>query len=84
MLGGSVYAVGGEWFGDTSGVYDINLVYDPARNRWSVYAREMPRPRHGLGAVSLGGSIDTIGGATGAGAVGTCSFVDRFDRTQQG
>ncbi len=75
---------GGEWFGDRSGVYDINLVYDPARNRWTGYAPEMPRPRHGLGAVSLGGSIYTIGGATGAGAVGTCAFVDRFDRTQQG
>ncbi len=75
---------GGEWFGDNSGVYDSNLVYDPARHRWTGYAPAMPRPRHGLGAVSLGGSIYTIGGATGAGVVGTCAFVDRFDRAQQG
>lgn len=69
---------GGEWFGDTSGVYADNLVYDPARDRWTGYAPPMPRPRHGLGAVTLGGATYVIGGATMAGAAGTCAFVDRF------
>jgi len=84
MAGRGICVFGGEWFGETSGVYGDVLLYDPARDRWKGYQPEMPRPRHGLGAVAMDGSIYTIGGATAPGAVGTSSFVDRFDRTQNG
>ena len=76
-LGGAIYAFGGEWFGDASGVYADAFAYDPVKERWSP-APPMARPRHGLGAVTLGEAIYAIGGATGAGASGTCAMVDRF------
>lgn len=76
-LGGKIYAFGGEWFGESAGVYPDALVYDPAKDKWKS-AGAMPRPRHGLGAVTLGEAIYVIGGATGPSAAGTSAFLDRF------
>lgn len=69
---------GGEWFGETEGVYEPALGYDPSRDYWNSFHPKMPRPRHGLGAVTLGDEDYIVGGATGAGAKGTCAFVDKF------
>ncbi len=75
--GKSIIAFGGEWFGETSGVYADAFAYIPALDKWTRTA-SMRRPRHGLGAVTLGDSIYAIGGATGPSAVGTSPYVDRF------
>lgn len=77
-LGGAIYAFGGEWFGETSGVYADTFIYRGDKDGWSNGAA-MARPRHGLGAVALSGAIYAVGGATGAGANGTSGFMDRLD-----
>jgi hypothetical protein len=38
----------------------------------------MPTPRHGLGAVALGGSIYTLGGAKRPSGVDTTDVIERF------
>lgn len=76
-LRGSIYAFGGEWFGETSGVYADTFVYRPEKEMWFPDA-VMSRPRHGLGAVTLGDAIYAVGGATGPSANGTCAFTDRL------
>lgn len=73
----SIYAFGGEWFGETSGVYADTVVYRPENGLWFPDA-PMTRPRHGLGAVALSGAIYAIGGATAPSAAGTSPFVDRL------
>ncbi len=76
-LDGSIYAFGGEWFGadGSAGVYPDAFSYNPKTDRWR---REpsMARPRHGLGAVTLGAAIYAVGGATGPSASGTSAFAD--------
>jgi len=60
--GGKLYVFGGE----APGVFPHNEEYDPARNSWRRVA-DMPTPRHGLGAATVGKAIYVIGGGTQAG-----------------
>ena len=77
VAGGYLYAFGGEWFGSGGGVYNEVFALDLTELRWHEAGR-MPRPRHGLGAVALDGSIYIVAGATRAGGNGTCAWLDRF------
>ena len=75
---GNIYAFGGEWFGDDGGgVYADVWEYDPREDKWRAVAA-MPRPRHGLGAVSLKDGIYVLGGAAQPSGVGTSAVVDRY------
>jgi hypothetical protein len=48
------------------GVFPHVEEYDPVTNAWRRM-RDMPTPRHGMGAVTVGASIYVIGGGTVAG-----------------
>ena len=77
-LGGTVYVFGGEWFDAAGGgVYSQVWAYDGAEDRWREATR-MPTPRHGLGALTLGDAIYTIGGAAQAGGSETSAAVEVF------
>ena len=77
-LHGSSWALGGEWTEQGGGgVFGIVWRYDAARDGWDR-AGTLPEPRHGLGAVALGGRIRVVGGATQPGAAGTSPRVDVF------
>ncbi|WP_420871256.1 kelch repeat-containing protein [Marinicauda algicola] len=77
-LGGTVYVFGGEWFDAAGGgVYSQVWAYDGAEDRWREATR-MPTPRHGLGALTLGDAIYTIGGAAQAGGSETTASVEVF------
>lgn len=75
-LGGRLFAFGGEWFEDGGGVYSEHWMWGPD-DRWESLGA-MNLPRHGLGAVTLGDHIVTLGGATGRGVAGTSAVVDIF------
>lgn len=77
---GFIYAFGGEWFGANpgrGGVYADVFEYDPREDKWRAVA-EMPRPRHGLGAVALEDGIYVLGGAAEVGGSQTSRALDRF------
>ncbi|MFV8817204.1 Kelch repeat-containing protein [Haliea sp. E17] len=75
-LDGRLVAFGGEYFGAAGqGVHAQAWLYSPAEDRWSPLP-PMPRPRHGLGAVSAGGLVFALGGATSVGAAGTSAAMD--------
>lgn len=74
---GKIYAMGGEWFGATSGVYADVWEFDPREDKWRAVAA-MPRPRHGLGAVALADGIYVCGGAAGPSDEGVSATLDRF------
>lgn len=77
-LGGKIYVFGGEYFGaGGGGVFADAWEYDPRADQWRAVA-PMPRPRHGLGAVTLGESIYVLGGAAKAGGAETSQAVDAF------
>lgn len=77
-IGHRLYAFGGEYFsGNGGGVYPDAWVYDANRDRWSAIP-DMPRPRHGLGAVALGGDIHVIGGALRASGKDTSAAVEIY------
>ncbi|MEM8770929.1 MAG: kelch repeat-containing protein [Pseudomonadota bacterium] len=78
-LGDKIYVFGGEYFspGD-GGVFADAWEYDPRTDQWRSIAA-MPRPRHGLGAVHLGGSIYVIGGAAKVGGSETTAALDKFE-----
>lgn len=76
-LDNTLIAFGGEWFGETSGVYADAFAFSRTTEIWRRIS-SMPRPRHGLGAVTIGGALYAIGGATGPSANGVSSFVDRL------
>ncbi len=79
-LDGHLYVFGGEFFNNTGGgVYSESWVYDPATDAWSSIA-DMPVPRHGLGAVTVGDEIFVIAGATQAGGVGTTNRLSVYAR----
>ncbi|MEM9664623.1 MAG: kelch repeat-containing protein [Bacteroidota bacterium] len=79
-LEGRLYVFGGEFFDrEGGGVYRESWVYDPATDAWSPIA-EMPVPRHGLGAVTVGNEVFVIAGATEAGGSGTTSRVSVYTR----
>ncbi len=77
-LDGKLYVFGGEFFGPGGGgVYEESWVYDPARDAWDRVT-SMPVPRHGLGAVTIGGEIYVVAGASQAGGSGTTNRLAVF------
>lgn len=77
-LGGKIYVFGGEYFGaNGGGVFADAWEYDPRADQWRAVA-PMPRPRHGLGAVTLGETIYILGGAAKAGGAETSQALDAF------
>ncbi|OZB13986.1 MAG: galactose oxidase, partial [Hyphomonas sp. 34-62-18] len=76
-VGGKLYAFGGEYFDNGGGVYPEAWMYDPAGDAWQPIA-PMPHPRHGLGAVTLDGTIYVIGGALKASGVDTSALVELY------
>ena len=78
VLDGAIYAFGGEWFSASGGgVYAQVWRYDSGADAWSEAGR-MPTPRHGLGAVTVGDAIATIGGAGRAGGADTSAVLEWF------
>ena len=78
VLAGRLCVFGGEWFSDEGeGVYADAWAYDPATERWEPLTA-MERPRHGLGAVTIGDAIYLIGGARRRGGSGVTGWLDRF------
>ena len=72
------YVFGGEYFSPGSGgVYAEVWDYDADADRWHD-AGTMPVPRHGLGAVTVGGEIYVVAGATAAGGAGTSDRLSVF------
>lgn len=79
VLNGKIYAFGGEYFTPRpGGVFPDCWEYDPNADTWRAVA-PMARPRHGHGAVTLGGAIYVIGGAAKAGGVETSVALDKFE-----
>jgi N-acetylneuraminic acid mutarotase len=78
VLGGKIYVFGGEYFNAGGGVFPDAWEYDPRTDEWRAVAA-MPRPRHGLGAVTLDNAIYVLGGAARAGAEATSAALDRFE-----
>ncbi len=79
-LDGRLYVFGGEFFNNTGGgVYRESWEYDPATDAWSPIA-EMPVPRHGLGAVTVGNEVFVIAGASQAGGSGTTNRLSVYSR----
>ncbi len=77
-LGGTLYAFGGEYFDNSGGgVYGQVWAYDADADVWSEASR-MPTPRHGLGALTVGDAIWTLGGAARAGGNETSAAVELF------
>lgn len=77
-LDGALLVFGGEYFGaGGGGVYAQSWVFDSAQQTWSALP-DMPVPRHGLGAVTLGHAIIVVAGATRAGGDGTSARLSRF------
>lgn len=78
VLNGKIYVFGGEYFSPASGgVFSQTWEYDPKTDRWRSVAA-MARPRHGLGAVTLGSTIYALGGAAQVGGNAPSSALDQF------
>ena len=60
VVGGTVLVFGGE---APDGTFEEVESYDPNTNTWTSRA-PLPRPRHGLGAVTVNGRVYVIGGGT--------------------
>ena len=79
-LDGRLYVFGGEFFGGGGGgVHRESWVYDPTTDSWSSIS-EMPVPRHGLGAVTVGDEIFVIAGAAQVGGAGTTNRLSVYTR----
>lgn len=79
-LEGRLYVFGGEFFNNSGGgVYSESWEYNPATDAWSPIA-DMPVPRHGLGAVTVGDQVFVIAGATQAGGSGTTNRLSVYSR----
>ncbi|MEM5517807.1 kelch repeat-containing protein [Henriciella sp. AS95] len=77
-LGNKLYVFGGEYFDSQGGgVYPDAWVYDAITDKWTAIP-DMPRPRHGLGAVTLGRDIYVIGGAQQASGNDTSAAVEIY------
>lgn len=77
-LGSHGYVFGGEYFSPGSGgVYAEVWAFDADAERW-YDAGTMPVPRHGLGAVTVGGEIYVVAGATAPGGAGTSNRLSVF------
>ena len=77
-LDGKIYVFGGEYFGPGGGgVFSNAWEYDPREDRWRAVA-DMTRPRHGLGAVTIGDAVYVVGGAAKPGGEETSAAVDAF------
>ncbi len=74
---GHLFVFGGEGnSAEASGVFGEVESYDPSLDAWQSHP-VMPRPRHGMGAASVGGVIVVPGGAE-VQAFGATDFVDGF------
>lgn len=79
VLNGKIYAFGGEYFSPRpGGVFAEAWEYDPQADTWRAVAA-MARPRHGLGAVTIGDAIYVIGGAAKVGGDETSAALDKFE-----
>ena len=79
VLNGKIYVFGGEYFTPGGGgVFAEAWEYNPRTDKWRAVAA-MPRPRHGLGAVTLNSAIYVLGGALQAGGRGTSAALDKFE-----
>ncbi|MEL6111374.1 MAG: kelch repeat-containing protein [Pseudomonadota bacterium] len=79
-IGNTIFVFGGEYFSGRTGnggVYREIWAFDTSEDRWRS-AGLMPRPRHGHGAVSIGDTIYTLGGASQPGGYGTSAVTDVF------
>jgi len=73
VIDGKIVVIGGEGNRDAKdGVFPQTELYDPAADDWTRLT-DMPTPRHGMGAASVGGALYVPGGANeaGFGAVAT-------------
>jgi hypothetical protein len=61
VLGGKLYAVGGQPNGFVTGIV---VAYDPKTDTWTTEA-PMPTPRDGLASSVIGGRLYAIGGYDG-------------------
>jgi len=79
LLGGKIYAVGGQTGQDGSAVYRANVyVYDPAGDKWAAAANlPLPRSHNESSTLALNGKIVVIGGqTTGGRAIADVSIYD--------
>lgn len=60
VVGDRIFVLGGK--GETSGVFDINEVYDPATDTWETGA-PMTGPRHAMGVTGFDGALYVSGGS---------------------
>lgn len=75
---GRLYVFGGEFFNSGGGgVYRESWKYNPATDDWSPIA-DMPVPRHGLGAVTIGDEVFVVAGASQAGGSGTTNRLSVY------
>lgn len=75
VVDGRIVVVGGEGNVEfESGVFNEVEIYDPEADEWTDVG-DMPVPRHGMGAVGVGGKLYVPGGAT----VSLFSAVADFD-----
>jgi N-acetylneuraminic acid mutarotase len=72
VVGDRIFVLGGK--GETSGVFDINEVYDPATDTWETGAR-MTAPRHAMGVTGYEGALYVSGGS----ATELLGVVDTFE-----
>lgn len=77
VLGGMLYAFGGEYFDNGGRVHPEVWRYDPKADAWTA-AAAMPTPRHGLGAIEMDNAIWLVGGAKKPSGNDTAATVERF------
>jgi N-acetylneuraminic acid mutarotase len=70
VLGGRLFAFGGESFGPQGRAHDEVFAYGAKADRWER-AGTMPLSLHGLGAVAAGPAIHLLGGAEAVGGRAT-------------
>ena len=78
VLDSILYVFGGEYFDNGGRVHPEVWAYDPGKDAWTP-AAPMPTPRHGLGAVTIGGAIWLVGGAKKPSGNDTSNTVESFE-----
>jgi N-acetylneuraminic acid mutarotase len=80
-INGQLYVFGGEYFDNGGRVHPEVWRYDPATDAWTA-APPMPTPRHGLGAVTLNGTIWLVGGAKKPSGNDTSDVVESYSASR--